>query len=361
VADVPVGVMLSGGLDSSAVAAAAIRPDGPPLNTFSVSFDESPATDERPYARRVAAHLGTLHHEVVIGQQDFTGLLPEFVRMTDEPLADLASIPLYCVSKLAREHVKVVLSGEGSDEILGGYEFELLVQAWGRKSRVRRLWERLRRRDEEPMLNMTNYLSSEEKERLFGGGVRFPDSMEPLRADLRHLGSRDRLHQVLYTFCQSWLVEDLLMKADKMSMANSLELRTPFLDYRLVEWAARCPSWIKVGPNGNGELVTKRILRRFARSRLPAEILARPKQGFPVPVYDWLSGSLQSWAADLLTGPEGRLQHLFDPRAVRRSLALGSAPAGGLLDRHRLWNLLILELWMRAWKPQIDASWPSHG
>jgi asparagine synthase (glutamine-hydrolysing) len=289
----------------------------------------------------------------------------------------LASIPLYYVSRLASKSVKVVLSGEGSDEVLGGYDFNLLVQVWDRHRRLARIPHFLRSgaalrlvesisprlvqdlrnadvpmdyRTVQPPPNMTNYMSSQDKITLMGNGTGFADTMLPLKDDLDRLGQCDPLHQLLYAFCQSWLVEDLLMKADKMAMANSLELRTPFLDYRLVEWAARSPAWVKVGRD-NGGYATKRILRRFARNILPEKIITRPKQGFPVPVYDWLTSRLKSWAIELLTSSDSRLRHHFVPREVDRLMMLGIDETGTLLDKHRLWNILILELWMREWIP----------
>jgi asparagine synthase (glutamine-hydrolysing) len=136
-----------------------------------------------------------------------------------------------------------------------------------------------------------------------------------------------------------------------MSMANSLELRTPFLDYRLVEWAARTAPEVKVGPGNHGQLLTKRILRRYAESRLPRSIIDRPKQGFPVPLYEWLTGRLRNWADDLLFGPEAWLIRRFNAIELRRLFTVGSDPASEILDKHRLWNLLLLELWMREWHP----------
>jgi asparagine synthase (glutamine-hydrolysing) len=361
IADVPVGVLLSGGLDSSAVAAAIAQAPGARLSTFSVAFADSPETDERQYAREVASHVGAEHHEVVIGRDEFVEFLPQLVVATDEPLADLASVPLHYVCRLARERVKVVLSGEGSDEVLGGYNFDEAVHAWDvaqapRGGAVRRLLGRLAS-NAEPVdlrrapvpLHMTNYMDSAEKRALMPA-LEYPDSMDIVRDSLARVPTREPLHQALYVYCQNWLVEDLLMKADKMSMANSLELRTPFLDYRLVEWAARAPARIKVGREVDGHYRTKRVLRRYARHSLPARIVDRPKQGFPVPVYGWLSTSLASWARDIVGGTGTRLRDWCAAAALERALALGTSPTAAILDQHRLWNLLVLELWLRAWR-----------
>ena len=377
-ADVPVGITLSGGLDSSAVVSAA-RASTDKLMTFSIAFEGAPETDELPYARSVARCFATDHHEVIVGAKDFMDFLPEFVWYTDEPLADLASVPLYYVSRLASQHVKVVLSGEGSDEILAGYNFEDHARLWDEAAAARaalpgwlsgmagslaaRMWPglaRLRakaatvcdqRLVPEP-ISMTNYWSSEEKRRLFNqADATWPDSLDKARAQLSALGDQHPLNQALYLYTQDWLVEDLLMKADRMSMANSVELRTPFLDYRLVEWAATLPPRLKAGQSPAGIYRSKEILRRYAEPRLPREIVERPKKGFPVPVYDWLSGQLAGWATEMLTSPTAHSRAWFAPEALRELARLGTSPSAGIMDKHRLWNALILELWMQRWLP----------
>ncbi len=372
-ADVPVGVTLSGGLDSSAVVAAA-HPATP--HTFSVAFADSPQTDELAYARRVSEAFGTTHHEVVIDEKTFLDTLPDFVWHTDEPLADLASIPLFHVSKLARRHVKVVLSGEGADEIFAGYDFDRWARRWndigvardsnagfGRilspllarfsaayGQRAALASEPLDQRMASNPISMTNLWSSNEKMSTLRGGFEdIPDSLDILRAHVRRLGNRPPLNQVLYSYCQDWLTEDLLMKADKMSMAASLELRTPFLDYRLAEWASRLPVALKAGPDALGHYRTKEIVRRYAESRLPPEIVARPKQGFPVPVYEWLSGRLKNWARDILLDPRAKITAWIEPAALRRAYDDATHAESGATPRHRLWSLLVLELWMRRW------------
>jgi asparagine synthase (glutamine-hydrolysing) len=368
IADVPVGILLSGGLDSSSVAAAVAEIHNASLSSFSVAFRDSPATDELPFARKVAGWVGTDHNEIVIGEREFCDFLPQFVRYTDEPLADLASVPLYYVSSLARQKVKVVLSGEGGDEVLGGYHDMMILwwdvvrqfqrlPTWLRRDvavRVARLFggrmvERVRKANTPP--SKTAYLNSDEKRALFVEVPPFEDSMARVQAELRRTRTRVPLHQVLYVYCQSWLVEDLLMKADKMTMANSIELRVPFLDYRLVEWAAHAPSWVKVNRDGRWRHETKRVLRRFASTRLPGEIITRSKQGFPVPVYDWLDNRLKPWATELLAPSDALLYRWLRPDQVHRQLQLGTG-SGTLIEKHRLWHLLILELWLREWQPR---------
>jgi asparagine synthase (glutamine-hydrolysing) len=380
IADVPVGILLSGGIDSSAVAAAVAEQHNAPLSSFSVAFKDAPQISELPYARQMADWAGMEHNEIVIGQEEFMAFLPELVYFTDEPLADLASVPLYYVSRLAGEKVKVVLSGEGSDEILGGYDFDRFMRDVDRSRTYQRLpgWLRtpgglaflhrfagtqfdrryqindapldLRRHAVPP--HMTNYLTSKQKADLFVRVIGLRDSMDIVRADIRRSHTAEPLHQMLYTYCQSWLVEDLLMKADRASMANSIELRTPFLDYRLVEWAARAPTFVKVGHDPSGRYETKRALRAFSNGRVPEAILQRPKMGFPVPVYEWLSGSLKAWASDLLHSRDAKLYCWLHRDAVLHQLQTAIAPGSPVLERHRLWNLLIFELWCHQWNPE---------
>jgi len=199
--------------------------------------------------------------------------------------------------------------------------------------------------------NMTNHRSSEDKQKLYSHVTQYQDSMDLVRSDIARVRSRDPLHQLLYVFCQSWLVEDLLMKADRMSMANSIELRTPFLDYRIVEWAARSTSRIKVGQDGHGQYVTKRVLRQFANKRLPDEIIRRPKMGFPVPLYNWLTDRLKPWAIEQMSSKDTQIYRWFDPVVVRQQLQKATSPDASLMDRHCLWDLIILELWTREWQP----------
>ncbi len=376
IADVPVGILLSGGLDSSAVAATVAEVHNSSLSTFSVAFAEGGKFDETHYARQVAKHLGTNHHEIVISYADFLDFLPEFVWHTDEPLADPASVPLHFVSKLAAEQVKVVLSGEGADEVLAGYNFSEIVRHWERLARFQRLprWLRdtlpravakmLNRskllarldRGNVPVANynrellpyMSKIFSTTEKRALWPDGPSLPDADSVIRGYFDRSHTSDPLHQLLYASCQDWLVEDLLMKADKMTMANSIELRVPFLDYRLVEWLATRPSGLKVGRSSQGQLSTKWVLRSFAAARLPASILERPKQGFPVPLDKWLQGDLGCVARDLLLERGSRVSAWFDRDVVAAIVSRGTATSNSD-EAHRVWLLVVLELWARCW------------
>jgi asparagine synthase (glutamine-hydrolysing) len=321
----------------------------------------------------VADYAGTDHHEVIIGQREFLDFLPHFVRYTDEPLADLASIPLYYVSQLARQKVTVALSGEGSDEILGGYSFEKTQQMWdqirslqsippvfwkvGRtltKSILSSRWQEKLNWLNSPEadwlrkspFNMTHFLSHQEQARLFSG-KELDNSFGKVMADTQRANTDIPLHQALYTYCQSWLVEDLLMKADKMTMANSIELRVPFLDHRLVEWAAQTPTWVKVGTHGRYQ--SKWVLRRFAETRVPKEIINRPKQGFPVPVYGWLANEIKPWVYDLLMASEAKIFDYLDKKVVLDYFDKGTLPDANVKAQHVLWHFAILELWMQEW------------
>jgi asparagine synthase (glutamine-hydrolysing) len=371
IADVPVGIFLSGGLDSSAVAAAVKEVHNTPLATFSVAFKEGGRYSELSYARQVADRLGTDHHEVVIDRNDFLAFLPELVWFTDEPLADPASVPLYYVSKLARQHVKVVLSGEGADEVLGGYDLDVDVAGWERVRKWQRLppsmrhglataggvfsnaiAEKLRRRNiplgEQNLAvlpHMTRYFTSAQKDALWPAHGGFANSDDIVADRYRQAPTDEPLHQLLYVYCKDWLVEDLLMKADKMTMATSVELRVPFLDYRLVEWLAGRPPSDKVA-RVNGRYRTKHLLRRFCEKRLPSDVLTREKQGFPVPIYDWLQDGLGSHVRERLLKPGAWIGERFSRPEI-----------SNLLDRipkdpkaaQKAWLLYVLQLWAERW------------
>jgi asparagine synthase (glutamine-hydrolysing) len=379
--DVPVGVLLSGGLDSGAVAAAAVELGHRNFHTFSVGFDEGGSFTELPYAREVAKHVGAQYHEVIINQDEFMALLPEVVYSADEPLADLASVPLLAVCRLARQDVKVVLSGEGSDEILAGYNFDQALMRWDRARalqsvpqpllhsiatgsrllRSERIHSKLQKLAGTPLAkwnalertHMTRFWLQSEKQELWPAG-NGDDSDRILDADYARARSLDPLQQALAVYQKSWLVEDLLMKADKMSMATSLELRTPFLDYRLVEWANRQPNSVKVKRTGRREYTTKSVLRRFCASRLPDSIIKRPKQGFPVPAYLWLQGPLNDWASETLMGEGSRIAKAFRPEPIRKLVT--DARLGHPDAAQRVWMLAILELWLQAWKVDLDVT-----
>jgi asparagine synthase (glutamine-hydrolysing) len=369
-ADVPVGVLLSGGIDSSAVSAAAVELGHRDFHTFAVGFADGGEFSELGFARRVAEHIGSRHHEVVIDQDQFIAALPELVYQTDEPLADLATVPLHAVARLAREHVKVVLSGEGGDEVLAGYDLDVLAARLHRLHRLDRVPRPLLRAATKRLpsgrgdalrslaasgwsgtlraqhAHMTWVFDESAKAGLWRNGHELRSTESLVDSWYAECPSPHPLDQLLQVYTRSWLPEDLLMKADKATMATSLELRTPFLDHRLVEWAAHAPLRWKVGSPHDGWR-SKRILREFAERRLPGLIVDRPKQGFPVPAYRWLSGGLAPWASGRLLGPESRVSELLRPEAMRAPL--DRAAAGDNRAAHQVWSLLILDYWLERW------------
>jgi len=276
--------------------------------------------------------------------------------------------------------VKVVLSGEGSDEVLAGYDLNLSERRWQFARSLQRLPELVlqagasaastflpdsygratRRVATEPISDwnrvdlphITWDLDQADKRSLWPL-AECDDSRTLLKTLYTEAGSADPLQQLLYVYQQGWLVEDLLMKADKMSMATSIELRTPFLDYRLVEWANRQPNRTKVRRTGWQSWETKSALRRFCANRLPVEIITRPKRGFPVPAYQWLQQGLGPWAEDMLVGRDSRSGRAFDHARVRGLIQ--RSVAGDSRAAHSVWGLVILEQWLRSWNADLTS------
>jgi asparagine synthase (glutamine-hydrolysing) len=382
--DVPLGMFLSGGIDSSAITAVMSTLVQDPIKTFSVAFAEREA-NEFTYARQVAQRYATDHHEVVLGRDEFFSLVPQLVWQEDEPMAHPSSVALYAVSKLASEHVKVVLTGEGSDETLAGYNryrMTALFRAFGTK------WESLvpgalRRavaggvRAASPHFSLARKLARtplalpSDLDTLYFdnfavfGRARQQSVLSPaLRHRLQgvdpyaaHHAAMDRrrgkplLEQLLYADTATYLHE-LLMKQDQMSMAASIESRVPFLDHPLVEWVTGLPASLKL----NG-LTTKVVLREAMKDKLPPEILSRKKMGFPVPVGAWLRGSHRHVADEFITSERALSRGLFDVSAVRALVA--EHMAGSANHDERLWALLNLEVWHRLWidgEPMNDVQ-----
>ena len=370
-ADVPLGMFLSGGLDSSAIAAIMAGMIDRPLETFSVAFKES-AFSELDYARQVATAINANSHEVVIDDADFFGALPRLVWHEDEPIAHPSSVPLYFVSKLAGEHVKVVLTGEGSDELLAGYaKYPKALANWRAAAYwhvapepirdfiantvVPRMPARVARYAKRSFLAMPRTPEAMFFENFAAVGLRrqatlldprlarfaTADAYRASRAYFdRPNGRSTTLDRLLYTDLKTYLVE-LLMKQDQMSMAASIESRVPFLDHHLVEFATALAPRMKLRG-----LTTKWILREAVKPLLPREILTRKKMGFPVPFSLWLRGSGAGLARDVLLDSRARQRGVTDPAAVA---ALIDGHASGLTDAgDALWGLLNLELWYRT-------------
>ena len=372
-ADVPLGMFLSGGIDSSAIAAIMARMIDRPLQTFSVAFKDR-AFNELEYAREVARSIGAVSHEIVIDDQDFFGALPKLVWHEDEPIAHPSSVPLYFVSALARQHVTVVLTGEGSDELLAGYGkyprvawnwragtvYERMLPAAVRESIARGIVPMLPRRLERYARRSFLTMDRSPEAMFFDNfaSIRLADQQRLLAPAYRAAASRTGayasslgyfnapngnstlLDRLLYADIKTYLVE-LLMKQDQMSMATSIESRVPFLDHKLVEFAATLPDAWKLSG-----FTTKRILRESMKGLLPESILNRPKMGFPVPFAGWTRGAWNGVARDVLLDRRSRERGLIDPVAVE-SLVRDHA-AGRTEGGDRIWSLMNLELWHRT-------------
>jgi asparagine synthase (glutamine-hydrolysing) len=328
IADVPVGAFLSGGIDSSLIVARAVRHTSDPIHTFSVGFEGGPRFDESEAARRVADQFGTLHHARLVTAADAIESLPRMIARMDEPLADYAALPVFLVSELAARHVKVVLTGEGADELFGGYRRyrRALMLAPFSRPRASYLPSRL--------------FHESEIARLLGRPPR-AGAPSPFGADADRRAPLDSVNALLTHDIEGWLADDLLVKVDRMTMASSLEARVPYLDHPLVERALAIPGRRKVRPWG----ASKIGLRRAAAGLLPPDILTRPKHGFTPPVDAWFRDGLGALARDALSGPSSRVRARLDGRVLDRLLdehALGGRRG------HQLWGLLVYELWSRA-------------
>ena len=366
VSDVPVGAFLSGGLDSSVVVALMSRVAQGPVRTFSVGFQER-SYNELPYARMVAEQYRTDHHELIV-EPHIEEVIHEIVDHFDEPFADSSAVATYYVSQAARQHVKVVLSGDGGDEIFGGYtiyQADRLAHFYRRLPHlladgmipgiVRRLpaseskmsWDLKARRFVErarcdPMTAHAAWrviFTAEMKERLYAdGGADHHDSLAAVRAFFDGYTDNDLLNRFMYTDTKVSLVDDMLTKVDRMSMANSLEVRVPLLDHRLVEWMSQVPSEFKVRG-----LRLKYLFKDVARDLVSKKIVDRRKAGFHVPIPGWIKHELRPLIAEQLSPSAIARQGFFDPDYV-----------SGLLDAHRngrenysrnIWGLLIFSLW----------------
>ncbi len=370
-ADVPLGMFLSGGIDSTAIAAVMSKLVSNPIKTFSVAFAEREA-NELEYARMAARAFGTDHHEIVVSPQEFFDVLPAMVYQEDEPIAHPSSIPLYFVSKLASEHVKVVLTGEGSDELLAGYDKyrkTIYNLAFGRAynsvvpSSLRHLVKQtiengsgslaVRQKLARTFLCVPSDIESiyfdnfsvfsrNRQKTLFTDDTRARIAeSNPYKTSLALMGESDAatmLDQLLAADMKTYLHE-LLMKQDQMSMAASIESRVPFLDHKLVEFAARLPERMKLRG-----LTTKYILRQAMADKIPSEILTRKKMGFPVPVGSWLRGEFRHLLDDYVLGARALERGIFEPDFVRN---LVSRHLAGENHSERLWMLVNFEIWHR--------------
>jgi len=372
-ADVPVGAFLSGGIDSSAIVALYQRTSSTPVRTFTIGFDD-PAFNEAPFARAVAKQLGTVHHEHIFTDRDARDTIPLLPAIYDEPFADTSQLPTYLVCRAARSQVIVALTGDGGDELFGGYNRHFLApKLWGHVSRVpgavRGLGAPLSRLPTDiwnraggliPGLPRASLGAKIQKMLRVSASARTFDDIYAsfLNEWSAEAGpvvganqaapawdldvGQDAPDSVRMMYCDavSYLPDDILCKVDRASMAVSLETRVPFLDHRVAELAARIPIEFKIR-GGEG----KRILRSLLYREAPRALFERPKTGFGVPIGDWIKGPLREWAEDLLDPGRMKAEGWFDPQIVRRRWA-------GHLDGRRestpaIWAILMFQAWLR--------------
>lgn len=385
-ADVPLGAFLSGGIDSSAIVALMQAQSARPVRTFSIGFHEK-GFDEAVHARAVAAHLGTDHTELYVTPGDALAVIPKIPAMWDEPFSDSSQIPTFLVSEMTRRHVTVSLSGDGGDELFGGYgRYFKAAKFWSALSAIpaplRSLGAALARSkpslalgasidrmvsgsgrgrhvaDRLPKLaDLLSHHSPESIYLQFVSHWREPAQIvlgahEPVTV-LREDGTRfgDFRQTMMYLDTLTYLPDDILAKVDRASMAVSLEARVPFLDHRVVEFSWNLPMSAKIR-GGTG----KHILREVLYRHVPKALLDRPKMGFGIPIDDWLRGPLRDWAEDLLDERRLREEGFFDPAPIRRLWE--EHVSGGRRWHYHLWDVLMFQAWWQAQNrpPSDDAK-----
>ncbi len=338
--DVPIGALLSGGVDSSSVVAAMAQQSPEPIKTFSIGFDVD-AFDESAYAREVAKRYGTDHHEVVLDASAME-LIPRLAWHYGEPFADSSALATFALSRLASRHVTVALNGDGGDEAFCGYARHARPIPSDRPLELHYAERRA-----------YSYFGEEERADLytpeFAASLGDHDWRAVVEDPHRASDSPDAVERTVDVDVQTYLSEDLLVKMDIAAMAHSLETRSPFCDHELMQFAAGLPMGTKV----EGGTVTKALLKRAVRRWLPDAVVDRPKMGFMIPMSDWLTASL---AADVLLDPRALERGLFRAERVRALIAEHECGAGE--HQYRLWTLLMLELWFRSYVDGRAASAP---
>lgn len=379
IADVDLGALLSGGIDSSAVVALMQKTSRRPIKTFTIGF-EDPEFNEAEHAAAIASHLGTEHTELYVNARQTLEVIPRLPEIYDEPLADASAIPTFIVSQLARSQVTVALSGDGGDELFGGYTRYLsTLRQWDKWKRYPRplrhgaaaamAWlaqagharsvqpvppghtpgrplfakldkksKRLGARDPLDLFaRVSSYCA--DPTRLVPGARRVPTALsDPRLQPTVH----DALQKMMYLDFVGFMVDDILVKVDRASMAVSLELRSPFLDHRIVEFAWSLPLEQRIGPGG-GKYVLRKLLERY----IPRTLTERPKRGFNVPIAEWLRGPLRPWAEELLDPGRLREQGLLNAGEVRRLWHQHLAGWGN--RKNIVWSLLMFQAWLETW------------
>ena len=366
VSDVPIGALLSGGIDSSLVVGLMARASSRPIKTFSIGFDE-PAFDELDGARRIADYFGTDHHEMVV-RPDALAVVERLVEHFDEPFGDSSAVPTWYVSQMARRHVTVVLSGDGGDELFGGYDrylpnprverFDAVTGGAGRRAAgvigpllphglIGKNFLRHVAQDRPGRyVDSVSFFQPDEMHALLSrdlnatlGPGRSAEGASARFARWRDLSWPSRMMRFDF---ETYLPEDILTKVDRMSMAHSIESRVPLLDHEVIEFATSLPSPMKIQG-----LERKRVLKKAAASILPAEVFARPKRGFGVPIGTWFRSPLRDFVVDMLQSPRARQRGYFERRFVDRIVR--EHLAGTRDHTLRLWQLLMFELWHREY------------
>jgi asparagine synthase (glutamine-hydrolysing) len=367
--DVPLGIFLSGGIDSSAVVGLLADRVTEPLKTFSIGYDFGKGFDETPYAKIIADKFQTEHHEIKITPAQFRDFIPEYIRLMDEPVTEAAAISLFFVSKLAKEKVTVALSGEGSDEIFAGYDLyqymnviekyrktvgqtgtnifsNISNRILGKSHKISKYLNLATMPIEQRYKGMSTY-EEHHKQALYKPEFSLQVEQAELVSSRAFSASlfdktakQDMLSKMLYFDTKTWLVDDLLIKADRMSMAASIELRVPFLDYRLVEFAASIPSKYKI-MKGEGKYPLKKMMEGI----LPNEIIYRKKMGFPTPLKLMFQNELREYASELLLSEHTKLNQFFKTERIAELIEEHNA---NKYDHHKiLWQLVVLEEWLR--------------
>jgi asparagine synthase (glutamine-hydrolysing) len=380
VSDVPVGVFVSGGIDSGTIAALAARASSGPLLTFCVGFEE-PTYDERRFARRVAEHCGAEHHAIVFRPQDASGLMERVGELLDEPLGDASFLPRYALARAAKPVATVMLSGDGGDELFCGYPTFLAdgMARWlrrtlpravlgGARAIVDRLPSSRRYGSLDFLLKqfvralpygpevrtqlLLGGLTPPEQARLLSAGVRSAlrsfDPYAELTMAIDESSSRDPIERMIYHHSRFYLADQTLVAADRATMAAGLEVRAPFLDHRLVELVCQMPGQLKI----HG-ITTKYLFKRTVGGLLPADIVTRRKQGLGVPIAAWLRGPLRNLLEERLAPERIAWRGLFEPATVSRLVA--EHVNGRRNHRKVLWTLLMLDAWCDHYLP--DDRW----
>lgn len=376
-ADVPLGAFLSGGIDSSTVVALMQAQSSRPVRTYSIGFNED-GYDEAVFAKKIAHHLGTEHTELYVSSQDAINVIPMLPQMYDEPFSDSSQIPTFLVSKLARQHVTVSLSGDGGDEIFYGYDrYFLATRLWKKISRLPvglRLavastilaispstWDRVYRLASGCIPKRQRWLAPGDKLHKGAALLHCENALMLYRHLLSHwepedivlgvnepdselnrcipLGRLSFAEQMMLLDSVSYLPDDILAKVDRAAMAVSLETRVPLIDHRVYEFAWRLPMQYKIR---NGD--SKWLLRQVLYKHVPRELIDRPKMGFAVPIDSWLRGPLRDWAEDLLDESRLKREGFFNPAPIRQKWR--EHLAGGRNWQYPLWDVLMYQAWL---------------